>query len=219
MKEFFTLENLTTLGTNLAIICAALVAMFKAFMKKWDELFPDGTGALRGSLKDQAELDAKIIKKLEEAKEIMNADRVQIYDFHNGTHYANGRSAVRISCTYESIRYGTKAFQNTLNGVPISCLPKFITTLLNEEKFVCTDIETIKETCPATYEFKKNMGITAFHDVVFKNEDGEIIGFIAIQYCENKFNTNEDTVSKLVGYIETELNQFMKAQAEKNKRR
>ena len=148
----------------------------------------------------------------------MNADRVQIYDFHNGTHYANGRSAVRISCTYESIRYGTKAFQNTLNGVPISCLPKFITTLLTDEKFACKDIEEIKHQCPATYEFKKNMGISAFHDVVFKNEQGEIIGFVAIQYCENNYHIDEDVVSKLVGYIETELNTFMK-EVNKKKRR
>lgn len=210
MKEFFTIENLATLGTNLAIIAASLVAMLKAFQKKWDEMTSDNTGKLRGNIKIQSEFDARIMKKLEEVREKLNADRVQIYDFHNGIHYANGRSAIRISCTYESVRYSIKPFQNRLNGVPISCIPTFVATLLDEGKFVCPDLEEIKKKCPATYEFKKDMDIKGFHDVAFRNETGEIIGFVAIQFCTNEFHQDDDTVTKLVGYIEDELIELMK---------
>lgn len=215
--DFFTVENLATLGTNLAIIIGAVAALIKAFQKKWDEVTSDNSGKLRGNIKIQSDFDTKMMKKLEEVREQLNADRVQIYDFHNGIHYANGRSAIRISCTYESVRYSIKAFQNTLNGIPISCLPNFITKLLEEDKFVCPDIEEIKTMCPATYEFKKRMGITGFYDLVFRNEYNEIIGFVAIQFCENNFNVDEAIVTKLVGYVETELIELMK-ELKKSKR-
>ena len=219
MKEFFTIENLATLGTNLAIIAASLVAMLKAFQKKWDEITADNTGKLRGSIKIQAEFDARIIKKLEEVREQLNADRIQIYDFHNGIHYANGRSAIRISCTYEAIRYSIKSYLNRLNGIPIGCIPAFIRKLLDEGKFVCPDLETIKEECPATYEFKREMGITGFHDVAFKNEFGEIVGFVAVQFCDNEFHQDDETVMKLVGFVEHELNELMKELNKPKKKR
>lgn len=209
--EIFTQEFIITLATNLAVIIAALAGGIKAFNKKWKELRDqDNTGNLKETLPRQAQTDLRIIKKLEEVKELLNADRVQVYDFHNGTHYANGRSAVKITCTYESCRYGIKSYQNTLSAIPISCLPNFISTLLKDGEFACSDLEQIKEWCPATYSFKKNMEITAFHDVVFRNAEGEIVGFIAIQFCNNEYNIDHEVIQKAVWYIETELTNLMK---------
>jgi hypothetical protein len=63
-------------------------------------------------------------------------------------------------------------------------IPHFIHDLLNKEELTITDIDTIKETMPATYEFKKNQEVGSFFDIVLKNKQDESIGFIAIQYCE-----------------------------------
>ena len=69
--------------------------------------------------------------------------------------------------------------------------------------------KSLKETNPATYTFKKNMQISSFYDVVFHNEEGEIVGFIAIQFCNNKYNIDKEVVQKLVGYIEAELSSLI----------
>lgn len=209
-KTFFSAENITTLATNLAIIVFALITGYKTFSKKFAELKKNNNGGLiRREIKKQSDADLRITRKLEEIKEILNADRVQIYDFHNGIHYANGRSAIKISCTYEICRYGIKSYQNQLAGIPISCLPNFISSLLSDGEFICKDIESLKETNPATYTFKKNMQISSFYDVVFHNEEGEIVGFIAIQFCNNKYNIDKEVVQKLVGYIEAELSSLI----------
>lgn len=209
-KTFFSAENITTLATNLAIIVFALITGYKTFSKKFAELKKNNNGGLiRREIKKQSDADLRITRKLEEIKEILNADRVQIYDFHNGIHYANGRSAIKISCTYETCRYGVPSCLNQLSGIPISCLPNFIATLLNDGEFMCKDLETIKESCPATYTFKKNMQVSSFYDVVFRNGQGEIIGFVAIQFCNNKFNIDREVVQKLVGYIEAELSSLI----------
>lgn len=218
-KSFFSAENMTALGTNLAIIVFAFISFYKTFSKKFKELSKNDYGSIskKGEIKRQSETDIKITKRMGELKEILNADRVQIYDFHNGIHYANGRSAVKITCTYESCRYGVKQYQNQLAAIPISCLPNYISKLLEDEEFVCKDIETIKETCPSTYEFKKNMQIESFYDVVFHNDEGEVVGFIAIQFCNNKYNIDKEQVQKLVGYVESELSLLLDGNDEKEK--
>lgn len=207
--EIFTTEFIITLFTNLAVIASALALGIKTFTKKWNELQNKKESNVKDTLVRQSQTDLRIIKKLEEVKEVLNADRVQVYDFHNGIHYANGRSAVKLTCTYESCRFGIKSHQNSLSGVPISCLPNFVSHLLENGEFKCKDIEELKDQFPATYSFKKNMEIKAFYDIVFHNSEGDIVGFIAIQFCNNKYNIDEETVQKLVWYIESELTDLM----------
>ncbi len=204
-KDIITPELVATILINLATITSALIAGFKLFFKKWKEDKQNEASNVAKGLTIQAETDKRIIKKLDELKEVLGADRVQIYDFHNGVHYANGRSAVRITCTYESCKYGVPPYQNNLVGLPISCLPNFISKLLDDGEFICKDLESIKTGYPATYVFKKNMGIKAFHDIVFRNECGEIVGFIAIQFTESDYRMDELILHKFVGSIEADL--------------
>lgn len=204
-KDVITPELVATILINLATITSALIAGFKLFFKKWKEDKQKEASTVSRGLTIQAETDKKIIKKLDELKEVLGADRVQIYDFHNGIHYANGRSAVRITCTYESCKYGVPPYQNNLVGLPISCLPNFISKLLDDGEFICKDLESIKTEYPSTYVFKKNMGIKAFHDVVLRNEYGEIVGFIAVQFTESEYHMDELILHKFVGSIEADL--------------
>ena len=130
-----------------------------------------------------------------------------------GGHYANGRSALKTTCTYEAIRNGIKSYQNELQAVPLSCIPKFIQTLLSEEKIECNNLEEIKNTMPATYNLKKHQNVKSFFDIVLNNKNGEPIGFLAIQYskenCVN-FNSNEkDQIYKLKHYIEENLEKMV----------
>lgn len=210
LPDFFSIENLTILASNLAVIVFSLVTMYNSFTKKWNEMQKKESHDIKGEVKRQSEVDMRITKKLEEVKETLNADRVQIYDFHNGIRYANGRSALKTTCTYETCRYGIKHYQNSLSGIPLSCIPNFISSLLNNGEIECKNLEEIKETMPATYSLKKGMQVKSFYDTVFHNEEGEIVGFIAIQFCTNKYNVSKEVVQKLVGYVESELSSLAK---------
>lgn len=210
LNEIFSPENIALLASNIAVIVFSLVTAYKAFTKKWNEMQKKDSHNIKGEVKRQSEVDIRIMKKLEEVKETLNADRVQIYDFHNGIRYANGRSALKTTCTYETCRYGVKHYQNSLSGIPLSCIPNFISALLNDGEIECKNIEEIRETMPATYSFKKGMQVKSFYDTVFHNEEGEIVGFIAIQFCTNKYNVNKEVVQKLVGYVESELSSLAK---------
>lgn len=146
---------------------------------------------------------------MESLKEELNADRIQIYEFHNGIHYANGRSALRTTCPYEVCRYGIKPYQNYMQAVPLSCIPNFIKRLLDNGKLIVKELKDIEKTMPSTYALKKNQDIKSFYDIIIKNRIGEPIGFVVIQFCENEYNIDEIEVSRFVGFLEETLSNIL----------
>lgn len=165
-------------------------------------------------VKKQALYDNIIIEKMDSLKEFLNADRVQIYDFHNGGHYANGRSALKTSCTYETVRNGIKPVQAQLQAIPLPCIAKFISQLLNDEHMEIKNLEEIKESMPSTYQLKKSQSIISFYDIVLNNKNNEPIGFLAVQFVKNKYSIDEhgkQEILRLKFFIEEQLEDMRKA--------
>lgn len=95
--------------------------------------------------------------------------------FTTGGHYANGRSALKTSCSYEVVRNGVKAHQKELQSVPLSCIPQFIHELLTRGELKIDNLEDIKISMPATYELKKSQEVKSFYDVILTNKEQEPI--------------------------------------------
>lgn len=164
-------------------------------------------------LQKQCNLDTEIIHRMEQMKELLKADRVQIYDFHNGGHYANGRSALKTSCTYEVTRTGVKGYQMYLQALPLSAIPRFTRNLINDGEMNVQDLESIKDEMPSAYNIKKEQGVKGFYDIILENKDKEPIGFLGIQYVENShrsYNTNEkNEILRLKFFIEENLSKMI----------
>ena len=143
-------------------------------------------------IKKQVSVDTEITEAMDSLKEQLNADRIQIYDFHNGGHYSNGRSALKVSCSYEVCRTGIQPKQSQLQSIPISCISKFTNKILNDEKFEVKNLEEIKEKMPATYQLKRDMGLNSFYDIAIKNSKNEVIGFLAVQFVKNSYNVKNE---------------------------
>ena len=111
----------------------AIIKVYKNTRKEID--------TIPNKIRKQAIYDNIIIEKMDSLKEYLNADRVQIYDFHNGGHYANGRSALKTSCTYETVRNGIKPVQAQLQAIPLPCIAKFISQLLNDTHMKVKNLE------------------------------------------------------------------------------
>ena len=154
----------------------------------------------------QNEIDLDIIGKMDYTKELLNADRIHLYEFHNGEHYADYRSALKFSCSYEVTKAGTASVMHKCTSIPISVMPKFINKITTEGCFYCNNIEEIKDTMASTYAFKNNLNIESFYDIAIKNPQGMIIGFIAVQWDKGtKRNLNPDEIKKLVWYVEEKI--------------
>ena len=203
------MENITSMIISLTALLTAIAGLIVALnkaKKTIEETIPQ-------KIKKQCNIDYLIINKMEEAKEFLRADRVQVYDFHNGGHFANGRSALKVSCTYEVCRAGIKSYQMYLQSIPLNCIPQFIKTLLNKNRMIINDLEEIKEIMPATYSLKKSQNIKSYFDIILNNEENEPIGFLAIQFESiNKVNFSEkelNEILKLKFFIEENLEKMI----------
>lgn len=205
------MENIASFLTGIAILITAIGAVLVAIIKTYKNTKKE-MDSLPRKVKRQASIDTLITDKLEEVKDILNADRVQVYDFHNGGHWANGRSALKTTCTYEICRAGVKPAQPQLQALPLSCIAKFINTLLNEGKMEVKNLNEIKDTMPATYNLKQATSVEAFYDVILNDEYGEPVGFLAIQYVKNlysiKTEKDKEEILKLKFFVEEKLQEM-----------
>lgn len=200
------LDKIEAIGTVLGTIIFTGYITYKTFSSKMEKWRQEDKAGISKNVEKQSKLDCEIMVEADKLKELLNADRVQIYEFHNGIHYANGRSALRTSCTYEACRFGIKGCINMLNGVPLSIIPTFIKTLLDKGELLVKNLEDIKETMPSTYYLKKSMNIQSFYDLIIHNANGEPVGFIAVQFCsEDIKNINKDAVKRFAWFVESKL--------------
>lgn len=194
------IELAKTFGITMAEIILTLVFCIQYIRKNYSS---PNVGKM---VPKQNKIDLEITNQMDYVKELVNADRIHLYEFHNGEHYSDYRSAYKFSCSYEVARAGKRAVRKDCVQLPISVMPRFINKITTEGKFYCDDIEKIKDSMASTYEFKNNLGIKSFYDVAIKNSEGNIIGFVAVQWDkETTPKINEQEIMKLAWLIEEKL--------------
>lgn len=190
-----------------AIIVELLLAIYfcRQYIDKISAKLPMGL-----AVKQQNELDLDIINKMNYYKELLNADRVLLFEFHNGQHYSNYRSALKMSASYEVYRAGLESSREKCSNLPIAIMPKFINDITKKGYSMCKDIEEIKDDMGNSYEFKKSIGIKSFFDVAIRDKDNNVIGFVAVQWNEvMPDNIDKKTVEHLAWYLEESVKRMM----------
>ena len=98
-------------------------------------------------------------------------------------------------------------------------MPNLIHEIVNKGCCVCKDIEEVKEKMGNTYEFKKSLGIRAWYDVALHDNQGEVIGFVAVQWnTVMPDNINTDQIKHLAWFLEEKINYLAQAN-NKNKKK
>lgn len=197
------MDDIIELGKNLGMFLAEMIVAISVCNQVLQKKFrkPD----ISKIVPKQNKIDLDIINKMEYAKEILNADRIHVYEFHNGEHYADYRSSCKFSCSYEVVRAGKEAVSTKCKALPIAIMPRFINKITTDGLFRCDDIELIRDEMISTYTFKKELGIKSFYDVALKNSQGVIIGFVAIQWNDSVPRINVEEIDKLAWYIEEKI--------------
>ena len=204
------IEVAKTFGVTMAEIILTVVFCIQYIRKNYSS---PNVGKM---VPKQNKIDLEITNQMDYVKELVNADRIHLYEFHNGEHYSDYRSAYKFSCSYEVARAGKRAVRKDCVQLPISVMPRFINKITTEGKFYCDDIEKIKDSMASTYEFKNNLGIKSFYDVAIKNSEGTIIGFIAVQWDkETTPKLNEHEIMKLAWLIEEKLKESIQLSKKK----
>lgn len=174
----------TLLSTAQAVGSAiAMILLSIFFCKQYiDKYKKENALTIPMGVVKQNAIDVEIEQKMNYYKELLKADRVLLFEFHNGQHYSSYRSALKMSPSYEVYRAGLESIRNECSNLPISIMPNYLAEIISEGYSYCPDIEQTKGRMGSTYTFKKSLGIHAYYDRAIHNEDGNIIGFVAVEW-------------------------------------
>lgn len=202
------MEAITETAKTIAtVVVEILLAIYfcRQYIDKISAKIPMGP-----AVKQQNELDLDIINKMNYYKELLNADRVLLFEFHNGQHYSNYRSALKMSASYEVYRAGLESSREKCSNLPIAIMPKFVNDITKKGYSMCKDIEDIKDDMGNSYEFKKSIGIKSFYDIAIRDKDNNVIGFVAVQWNETMpDDVDKKTVEHLAWYLEESVKRMM----------
>lgn len=161
------------------IIAAAVLSIYFAvqYIKKTNAKVKIGKTVI-----EQTDISLEIYQTMNYYKELLKADRILLFEFHNGQHYSNYRSAIRMSASYEVYRAGLESVLSQCTNLPITIMPRLIKGITTQDYVYCQDIERIKGDMGSCYEFKKGINVHSYFDIALKDQDGFIIGFVAVHW-------------------------------------
>lgn len=206
------LQTAQTLGAAAAQILLAIY-FCKQYIDKYQK---EHKTDIPEAVKEQSKIDIGLMTKMDYYKELLDADRVLLFEFHNGQHYSNYRTALKMSASYEVYKAGLSSTRETWTNIPISVMPNCINAITQEGYFKCNHLEDIKNDMGNSYEFKKALGIQAFYDIAIHDEEGAIIGFVAIQWNRPIEEFNELEINHLAWYIEEQVRLLTESSNKKN---
>ena len=85
------MEEITSMIISISALLTAIAGLFVALSKakkSIEETIPQ-------KIKRQCDTDLMIINRMEEVKELLNADRVQVYDFHNRRSFCKWKKCIK----------------------------------------------------------------------------------------------------------------------------
>lgn len=85
------MENITSMIISLTALLTAIAGLIVALNKAKKTI----EKTIPQKIKKQCNIDYLIINKMEEVKELLNADRVQVYDFHNRRSFCKWKKCLK----------------------------------------------------------------------------------------------------------------------------
>lgn len=115
-----------------------------------------------------------------------NASRVCIVKYHNGNKDMTGKSFLKMSMTNEVVNIGIAPMMQDFKDIFRSLLSYWCHELERNEVCVIRNAEEIKGKDVTMYQYLVTRNIESKYGTVLKDNDGNIIGFICIEYLDKK---------------------------------
>lgn len=181
-------------GIILALLTAFIGPTVVVFIK--NQLYLRNKERKNNNNTIENEIDESIVisDELDEIRDYLDADRVWISMFHNGSHYLHSmKSMKKYSVVHESCKLGVSSRSLVVKDVPISVYLKYIQQLntggsINIENV--DDTNTIKYGIESTLE---SLGTKSSYAVgLFDIIDEKFIGVMGVDYLQPSNLSNEE---------------------------
>jgi hypothetical protein len=140
--------------------------------------------------------NSNVQKAIRYALDQLDADRVYVYEFHNGESFYSGGHQQKFSCTHETLKAGVSSEALNLQDLRVSTFNDFISPVINDRKFDVPDISKLSDSLLKNWFDNRGIASTFAFPVVTLNKN--IIGMIAIDFTKNKDKLKEEEKSFII---------------------
>ena len=143
----------------------------------------DEKNDLAGKFISYAENANKIQIQLYHLLQNFGAERVSIYEFHNGGKNLAGVEFKKCSNTYEAVSLETKPIIKEMQNLPLSINPLWSKILVTRGDINIPSVEKIEDLFFKSYLEQQN--IKTYYSTILQDYDNTPIGFITLEYYKN----------------------------------
>lgn len=182
----------TEVITITSVLVSSIIGPFivEYFKKKWDKKIDP--------VHESIQTNVLIEDKVESIKEEFKADRVWIFQFHNGGQfYPSGKSMKKFSMFYETLSDNTSSIQNQFQNIPISLFSKSLNELYNNDIISISDYsDSTIENFGLKYIAEENKNKSGYLFAI-KSIEGKFIGVLGISYTQEITSLTQQKISHL----------------------
>ena len=156
--------------------------------------------------KSVAQIEKQINDTIQEILEKTNASRVCVVKYHNGQRDMTGMAFLKMSMTNEVVNRGVVPLMGDFKDLFRSYLAYWCHELEINGKCIIKDTNDKQNIDINMYEYLKTRNIEAKYGIALTNLDGDVIGFLCVEYLNGKdFNLKniEEVLHKQGKKIET----------------
>lgn len=142
-------------------------------------------------------VSAIITNLLDRAALKIHADRVYVFEFHNGSLSMGGLPFLKMTNTYEALAPGAKSELHKREGMPFQLFHTFVDAIYAED-WLCLDVDDReKKYQPLVYSILEERNVKITIRCKITDLQRRVIGYLGIDYC----NGTEVTREKAESYV------------------
>lgn len=169
----------------------SLYARIDKLMNKFTQ---DENNELTGKFINYAENANKIQIQLYHLLQNFGAERISIYEFHNGGKNLAGVEFKKCSNTYEAVSLETKPIIKEMQNLPLSINPLWSKILATRDDIEIPSVEKLEDTFLKGY--LETQSIKAYYSTILQDYDNSPIGFMVLEYYKNSKSLTRDQLDE-----------------------
>jgi len=146
-------------------------------------------------LDDHAKNSYKVQTLIFNLLNTFKADRIMIYEYHNGGKTLTGVNFIKCTCTYDATELGIPSKKIEYSNLPISTHYLWNKILLEKKPVIISDVNNEKDV--VIKQILKADKIKSYYNFLLLDYDTKPIGFMTVEYLNKKYILSEEEMNYL----------------------
>lgn len=147
-------------------------------------------------LEDATIKNENILLMLKRLIKTLDADRVYIFEFHNGNYFSSGLPMQKFTCTYEVVEDGISAECHNPGEYRVSNFNEYIMNIIKQRDFIIEDVDNMQEK-PLLKNLLIQKGVKSLYNFPIRDIKDKTIGFIGVDFVKENVKLSEENINQL----------------------